>query len=1687
MSESQYQSVMRGCLDNLPTLNSRLVRIFISSTFTDTREERNLLLENVYPKLKTYCKEKHGLDFQLVDMRWGVPADATNDHQATTLCREEIYNCQRLSTGPNFVTFLNQKHGYKPLQTTIHAAEFEALLSALRESQREVTQLLTWFKRDDNIVPPMYVLQPISSVIPGYKEMENKEAQQHWDKIYNELRDSLKFASQQCFDKGLITKDVKHKYFMSVTEDEIFNGILNFPGDPTEHCLCFVRIIEDLEQNLNHPKAWRFIDMVQENKVDEESQQILSTLRDEKIIQKLKDFCITRTQVKWSNKDGISREDHKTYLESFAVTFYDSVVNLIDKAVQREHRLNQDEVYIEVLQHATMAVERCAIFHGREDILDSVEKYLTSDVSEPLVLYGQSGCGKTSIVAQVAKQVPLIYHRNAVVVLRFMGTSPDSSNLWKLLRSLSEQISICYSKDRNLIPDDLEGLKSYFHQLLECATASNPLVILLDSLDQLSTEHKAHRLNWLPYKLPKHVHMILSTYTEARDIITMLKLVFLSQSFITVPVFSAQLSIDILKSWLKMKNRTLTSEQFSIVEDIFKQCSLPLFVKLIFDQVLAWKSYTPLSECRLESAVQNSIQELLSQLEKKHGPILVSRAMAYVTASSTGISEVELEDLLSLDDVVLNAVFEIHVPPFRRIPPLLWVRIRHDISQYFVDKEVDAVRVFFWYHRQFFEASQSRYMKNADFSKEIHSLMADYYLGIWHGVKKPFIYSHLQMTRLGLDKAESEADRKVAPQPLIFQQGTEKIPTRYNKRKLNRLPYHLFMAGRRNDLHDKCLFNYNWLKTKLEATSVSTVLLDYIRYEENKSPVHKALKAAQSILNRFPQTLAAEISGRLLAVQSGMKSLVEMEFLQDSLSASARTTHLVPYQPCYTIPSDALICSIEHPSIPINSMQVIISDGSNSLVTLTVHNEVITWDLTSGEMEKTTKLSTPNGERMNVMYKGIGSETVIVGTTYQKQGNPVFIMDLRSGNIESSLVMEKNYPAVGFIDDFRLDITSKLILITVLGQVADVYDRFSGKLLHEFKVITDQVKVLGNGEMVLYHTRQSNIYSIYNLESFVLLHQISTDQTPKALFTGESSPMGCVLITGCPAAAHIIDLDPKSSKFGKTVSKIDIPKESEFQLAGMYGDKCLLITTDKIFLWDLKMNNQTMMFTVPQSVKPDRKVLNFEGILTPDLQYLVAKYEEYILIWSVVTGKLLQILQPMKTLLERIMLSSDGQFIICMFRSNSAIMIWNLFSMVKEADSYRPLSMDRSARYVTVALSGKAALARSASGNEFISIDVLSGKVQCSLSRNCSAMEPKVTPDGNYAVLRGYDEEKCIKIWNMQSGEMVSELPLSGLQVKHYIFSFDSKKALIIVENDITRIVTLNIYSVPNGRLIREILVGKFRITEAFFADKDKYIVLSTEFIKGEDDVDMAVKVFETETASLVYDLPDIHPESPQPVVQGDKLILATQKNKSQEGSKGEQKWKLIVFDLEKNRISFTSNNIPEVKLKFGNIGRYGIDRYRWVYDLKKGEKSHHFDSEEVYQNQASGRLTAPKVSADERFAIWVHPEGQLLKLGSIEMGQIVGVCPLHSIPMNLSITPQNIILIGCEDGRIMLVQLVDESEQNLRNTIMGILNRSKVQVQKVKTYLSGKDKKERKNADERKSTQLSDIKQSRSMTCTVL
>ena len=42
-----------------------VVRVYVSSTYTDMMLEKNVLVTEVYPRLKELCRERYGLEFQV--------------------------------------------------------------------------------------------------------------------------------------------------------------------------------------------------------------------------------------------------------------------------------------------------------------------------------------------------------------------------------------------------------------------------------------------------------------------------------------------------------------------------------------------------------------------------------------------------------------------------------------------------------------------------------------------------------------------------------------------------------------------------------------------------------------------------------------------------------------------------------------------------------------------------------------------------------------------------------------------------------------------------------------------------------------------------------------------------------------------------------------------------------------------------------------------------------------------------------------------------------------------------------------------------------------------------------------------------------------------------------------------------------------------------------------------------------------------------------------------------------------------------------------------------------------------------------------------------------------------------------------------------------------------------------------
>lgn len=191
-----------------------------------------------------------------------------------------------------------------------------------------------------------------------------------------------------------------------VTEYEIERGLLE-AEKPNEEVLCFVRQISNLEKNLHQTRARKFIDSVNDgSEVDAEAQRLLQVLKDEKIPAALSDERNSEFfSVSWKDPEHSNPNDDAEYLRSFCSVFQDKMCWLINQCVQQTRSFSCNTQVIEILQHLKMGKKLSQDFRGREGTLRKINLYLRADGGRPMVLFGESGSGKTSVIAKAGTSV----------------------------------------------------------------------------------------------------------------------------------------------------------------------------------------------------------------------------------------------------------------------------------------------------------------------------------------------------------------------------------------------------------------------------------------------------------------------------------------------------------------------------------------------------------------------------------------------------------------------------------------------------------------------------------------------------------------------------------------------------------------------------------------------------------------------------------------------------------------------------------------------------------------------------------------------------------------------------------------------------------------------------------------------------------------------------------------------------------------------------------------------------------------------------------------------------------------------------------------------------------------------------------------------------------------------------------
>ena len=76
---------------NQDLIDNRHIRLFISSTFQDMKDERSYLMTQAFPILRKLASERN-VTLTELDLRWGITEEESKNGRVVDICLREIEN-----------------------------------------------------------------------------------------------------------------------------------------------------------------------------------------------------------------------------------------------------------------------------------------------------------------------------------------------------------------------------------------------------------------------------------------------------------------------------------------------------------------------------------------------------------------------------------------------------------------------------------------------------------------------------------------------------------------------------------------------------------------------------------------------------------------------------------------------------------------------------------------------------------------------------------------------------------------------------------------------------------------------------------------------------------------------------------------------------------------------------------------------------------------------------------------------------------------------------------------------------------------------------------------------------------------------------------------------------------------------------------------------------------------------------------------------------------------------------------------------------------------------------------------------------------------------------------------------------------------------------------------------------------
>jgi nephrocystin-3 len=347
--------------------------------------------------------------------------------------------------------------------------------------------------------------------------------------------------------------------------------------------------------------------------------------------------------------------------------------------------------------HEAFARNRTHSYIADPEYSQLFEKFVND--TQPLILWGKSGFGKSALMAHLTSDYKH-HHPEAFIIRHFVGATSGASSAEDVMQHVMLEI-----KERYNLTDELpqSNLLEEFPIWLAKIPEGEKLILAIDAVNQLTGI--GNEMHWLPEFIPAYVRLIISTTAE----LPLEQLRKRQWPELQINPLSESQRKRITEEFLARYHKHLDREQLELIASESKLLS-PLFLRTLLEELRIFGHHETLGSylaSYLDSENEAQLfQKVLARMEKDHGDETVRNIMTAIWASRFGLSETELLGITKLTRLAL--------------------------SQFLIALEFHLMRrtgLFTFFHNYLREAVESRYLSSDEDKKAVHKRIAEYFSG----------------------------------------------------------------------------------------------------------------------------------------------------------------------------------------------------------------------------------------------------------------------------------------------------------------------------------------------------------------------------------------------------------------------------------------------------------------------------------------------------------------------------------------------------------------------------------------------------------------------------------------------------------------------------------------------------------------------------------------------------------------------------------------------------------------------------------------------------------------------------------------------------------------------------------------------------------------------------------------------